>query len=65
MAKKKDTYPTQEQIDDFSAWVDDLSNPHLQSAISNELIEILDNLPTFAKRWTVQDLVSVIQDNHI
>ena len=61
MKKEKDTYPTKEQIDDFVAWVDDLGDTYID-ALYNDMPEIIESMPEFAKKWTVKDLLSVIQD---
>lgn len=58
---KKDTYPTQEEIDDFVAWVYDL--PQTQQAIIQDLPDILDVLPRFANEWKLGHLWSIIRDN--
>ena len=57
---KESEYPPQDLILDFAAWFYDLHYP-LDEEIQR-LPEILENLPEFAKKWTVKDLISVIQD---
>lgn len=61
MGKKQDTYPTQEQIDDFARWLA-LTERELEELIIDSP-SFLDDLPETIKKWTVKDFISVIQDN--
>lgn len=59
MSKKRE-YPPQEELDDFTAWYDDLGirdQEHIET-----IPDDINLLPDFCRKWTVAELWTAIRD---